>query len=100
MASIVNDILDLSKMNSGKLQLEIREINLHEVITDCANLYSRQAMEKGLSLVVNASPPLNTHIVTDSTRLRQVINNLLSNAVKFTEAGYVLLNARADGERA
>ncbi|MAS24883.1 MAG: hypothetical protein CMI03_18045 [Oceanospirillaceae bacterium] len=99
LLTIVNDILDLSKMNSGKLQLEIREINLHEVITDCANLYSRQAMAKGLSLVVNASPPLNTHIVTDSTRLRQVINNLLSNAVKFTEAGYVLLNARADGER-
>jgi len=98
LLTIVNDILDLAKLNSGKLQLDIRDINLHKLLLDCSNLYSAQIKEKGLRLIVNIEPPFNTRIRTDSTRLRQIISNLLSNAVKFTREGHIEIRARADGQ--
>ena len=98
LLTIVNDILDLSKMNSGKLQLELRDIDLHALIRDCVNLYARQAREKGLRLIVNAELPLYRYIHSDSTRLRQIISNLLSNAVKFTDSGYVLLTVKTSAD--
>ncbi len=94
LLTILNDILDLSKMNSGKLQLEMQEVPLHELISDCLTLYSQQAKEKGLVLLAHLHLPLYQTIHTDPTRLRQIVNNLLSNAVKFTNSGSIVLTLR------
>ncbi|MCD8521254.1 MAG: ATP-binding protein [Saccharospirillaceae bacterium] len=92
LLTILNDILDLSKMNSGKLQLEMQDVALHELISDCLTLYSQQAKEKGLTLLAFMHLPLYQTIYSDPTRLRQIINNLLSNAVKFTDSGSITLD--------
>lgn len=99
LLTILNDILDLSKMNSGKLQLEMQEVPLHELISDCLTLYSQQAKEKDLTLLAYLHLPMYQTIHTDPTRLRQIINNLLSNAVKFTSRGSIILTVRfSDGK--
>lgn len=98
LLTILNDILDLSKMNSGKLQLEMQDVALHELVSDCLTLYTRQAQEKGLTLLAYLHLPLYQTINTDPTRLRQIINNLLSNAVKFTDNGSITLDLRFSAE--
>ncbi|WP_430462042.1 7TM diverse intracellular signaling domain-containing protein [Thalassolituus sp. LLYu03] len=89
LLTIVNDILDLSKMSSGHLQLDIQETDLHRVVHECLRLYASTAERKGLRLIADFHPPLHTRVRTDPTRLRQILSNLLSNALKFTERGFV-----------
>ena len=94
LLTIVNDILDLSKMNSGRLQIERRQTDLHKLVMDCVQLYSNQAQQKELRLVADFRFPACSIIQSDPTRLRQILNNLLSNAVKFTEKGHILVTVR------
>lgn len=93
LLTVVNDILDLSKMASGHLQLDIQDVNLHDRIHDSIHLYANQARQKGLHIIANMLPPMHSHVRTDPTRLSQILNNLLSNAIKFTERGHVLVSA-------
>lgn len=89
LLEIINDILDLSKIESGKVKLEEKEIDLNKIIDDSVSILLTRAEEKGLSLkkVIAKGTPLN--LVGDSTRLRQIFVNLISNAIKFTSRGAI-----------
>lgn len=91
--SVINDILDFNKLGSNKVQLEAIPVNLYEVLEDvCAGLRF-QAKEKGISLTQNIDPKIkNQYVITDPTRLTQVIYNLVGNAIKFTSKGSVTVN--------
>ena len=88
---ILNDILDLSKLNAGKLALEIIPFDLKSTAKDCVAFYAQLAQNKGISLRIEVDKTLNTCVVGDATRLSQVLNNLVSNAIKFTHQGSVTL---------
>ena len=89
LMTIINDILDLSKIEAGKLDLEMVEMRLSDVVRDVVVLFHERAAQKGLEITGYVSPDLEDNIVSDPVRLRQIIGNLVSNAVKFTESGHV-----------
>ena len=93
LLQIINDILDISKIESGKMELENIPFDMHELFTSCRTLIMPKAVEKGISLYFYAEPSIGRMPVGDPTRLRQVLVNLLSNAVKFTRTGMIKLNA-------
>jgi signal transduction histidine kinase/ActR/RegA family two-component response regulator len=86
---IVNDILDLSKIEAGKLALESTPLNVRDAIADAIGLQAVQAEQKGLLLEQTIAPDVPETVVGDPSRLRQILFNLVGNAVKFTEAGVV-----------
>ena len=86
---IINDILDISKIESGKLELENIPFDISEIFTDCRSLVLPNANEKGLNLYFYAEPSVNQMPIGDPARLRQVLINLLSNAIKFTNNGII-----------
>lgn len=89
---IINDILDLSKIEAGKLKLEMTDVSLHDEITELQIFFSAKAEEKGLELKVHIAKDVPMFLRGDPVRLRQVLNNLLGNAIKFTEQGRVSLS--------
>jgi two-component system, sensor histidine kinase and response regulator len=89
LLQILNDILDLSKIEAGQLALERIDFELESVVSEMADVIGLKAEQKGLELVFSASPDLPRRLIGDPTRLRQVLVNLASNAVKFTESGEV-----------
>ncbi|NJK89533.1 MAG: response regulator [Myxococcales bacterium] len=94
LLKIINDILDLSKVEASHLQLEDEEFDLHRVVHRVDDLLHTVAEEKGLELHVDVSPGLPPVARGDATRLQQILVNLVGNAVKFTESGWVRLHAR------
>jgi len=96
LMGILNDILDLSKIESGKLHLDEHVFDLREVIEDACDLMAARAAEQRLELVVDVPVDLHTVMHGDAVRLQQVVNNLLGNAVKFTRAGRVGVAVRAE----
>ena len=90
---IINDILDISKVESGKLELENIPFDLHQLFTACRTMILPKANEKGLMLHFYAEPSIGKMPLGDPTRLRQVLVNLLSNAVKFTNSGIIKVQA-------
>ncbi|MFP4267554.1 MAG: response regulator [Spirochaetaceae bacterium] len=88
---ILNDILDLSKIEADKLVLEKQPFDIKETVYSTSRLFSVPAREKKLELVAAVDPKIPQYLVGDSLRLKQVLFNLLSNAVKFTEQGEILL---------
>ena len=90
---ILNDILDLSKVESGRLVLEATPFNLTELMADCGELFVAQAAVKSIDLCVWPAPQLDRLLVGDALRIRQVLLNLLGNAIKFTPAGEIVLRA-------
>jgi PAS domain S-box-containing protein len=93
LLAIVNDILDLSKIEAGRLQIVPGPVETARLLAEAAHLMSPQATAKGLSLSFRMDPDLPLVLTTDPFRLRQILLNLLSNAVKFTDAGHVILSA-------
>ena len=91
LLTIINDILDYSKVEAGKLELETEPFDLRECVEGAVDLVSFTAGRKGIDLAYFVEPGTPEALVSDSTRLRQVLVNLLSNAVKFTEKGEVVL---------
>ena len=91
---LINDILDLSKIEAGQLELENAEFDLEDLVDQAIELTSVKTRAKGIVLMSHLTPGLATALVGDANRLRQVLINLLGNAVKFTEAGQVLLTVR------
>ena len=87
LLSLINDILDMSRIESGKLHLEETEVSLSEVLHDLKTIISGQIYAKQLDLYMDAMDVTNEDVYCDKTRLNQVLLNLLSNAVKFTPAG-------------
>ena len=94
LMSIINDLLDLSKIEAGKLALESDELDLRELVEDVADLFAMQAHGKAIDLVcrVEKAPP--TRVLGDAARIRQVLVNLVGNAVKFTDEGQVTIDLR------
>ncbi|NJL35298.1 MAG: PAS domain-containing protein [Leptolyngbyaceae cyanobacterium SM1_4_3] len=95
LLSIINDILDFSKIESAKLDLEENPFNLRTCIESALNLLAPKAIEKGLELAYLIDPLVPEVVVSDMTRIRQILVNLLSNAVKFTEQGEVTVSVVA-----
>jgi PAS domain S-box-containing protein len=89
LLQIINDILDISKIESGKMELEKIPFDLHELFASCRTLITPKAAEKGIALYFYAEPSIGKRPLGDPTRLRQILVNLLSNAVKFTNSGTV-----------
>ncbi|WP_269931452.1 response regulator [Aminobacter sp. HY435] len=92
LLTIINDVLDFSKINAGQLTLDPAPFALGEAVEDVATLISARVAEKNLELIVRIDPKLPTHLVGDVGRFRQIITNMLGNAVKFTERGHVLVD--------
>lgn len=90
---LINDILDVSKIEAGKMELERIPFDLYDTIESAVNALRNGAENKGLMLTSNISPEIPRLVTGDPTRLRQVINNIVDNAVKFTYQGYVRLEA-------
>jgi PAS domain S-box-containing protein len=97
LMSIINDILDLSKVSSGRMTLEELPFDLWQILTDAARIIEPQVQAPNVALVVHIDPALTGKFVGDPVRLRQVMINLLGNAAKFTSLGEVTLTARWDG---
>jgi PAS domain S-box-containing protein len=97
LLGILNDILDNSKIEAGKLQLELVDFNLRSEVDLVVTLLATKASEKDVDLLSNVDPSLPHHVRGDAGRLRQVLMNLLSNAVKFTQRGGVTLSVSVEG---
>ncbi|WP_425281222.1 HAMP domain-containing protein [Salinispora arenicola] len=91
LLSLIDDILDLSKIEAGRMDVEPTGIRFTEIRSYVEQAFVPQAQEKGLDFEVRVSPDLPEKIVTDAQRLQQILRNLISNAVKFTDAGVVRL---------
>jgi PAS domain S-box-containing protein len=98
LLAIINDILDLSKIEAGKLELELVAFDLHEVADAVANAAGLAAESKGVELLLDVPAHLPAAVVGDPVRLRQVLVNLTNNAVKFTQQGEVELAVRIAGQ--
>ncbi len=98
LLTLINDILDISKIESGKLELEKHSFNLRTCVEESLDLLALKAAEKEIELAYLIHPQTPRTIVGDSTRLRQILVNLLTNAVKFTEAGEVVVSVEARGK--
>ena len=92
LVQLINDILDLNKIESGKIELEQREFDLRDAVKRINYLYKPRAEEKGVDFKVSIDPLVDRYIIGDQGRLTQILNNLVSNAVKFTENGEVELS--------
>ncbi|WP_440903129.1 ATP-binding protein [Catenovulum sp. SX2] len=90
LLKIVNDVLDLSKIEAGKLELEMLQIDLFDLLQTVEHSQRRVATEKGVQLDINYQWPLPQQLITDPTRLRQILLNLTNNAIKFTPEGGVV----------
>ena len=97
---IINDILDSSKMDAGRMELDRVDLHLRDLVGDIAKAAAPKAYEKGLELIVDIDPVVPDALTGDPGRLRQILVNLLGNAVKFTEAGEVVLQVNADAATA
>ncbi|MGZ8394485.1 MAG: ATP-binding protein, partial [Nitrospira sp.] len=99
LLSLINDILDLSKVESGRLDLDTIDFDLSELIDKASEMLALRANEKGLELVSHLAPDVPCHLIGDPNRLYQVLLNLLGNAIKFTETGSVVMTVTNDPDR-
>ncbi len=97
LLAVLNDILDISKIEAGHLELEEVSFDLNEEILGAVALFSHSAVERGSELMVDLRPEVPRGVKGDPTRLRQVLSNLVGNAVKFTQDGEILVAVALDG---
>ncbi|CTS81157.1 aerobic respiration control protein (bifunctional two-component sensor kinase/response regulator) [Escherichia coli] len=96
LGNIFNDIIDMDKMERRKVQLDYQPVDFTSFLADLENLSALQAQQKGLRFNLEPTLPLPHQVITDGTRLRQILWNLISNAVKFTQQGQVTVRVRYD----
>lgn len=96
LGNIFNDIIDMDKMERRKVQLDNQPVDFTSFLADLENLSALQAQQKGLRFNLEPTLPLSHQVITDGTRLRQILWNLISNAVKFTQQGQVTVRVRYD----
>jgi len=96
LLDIINDILDFSKIEAGKLELEQAEFDIRDVVESVVELLSIRAQGKGIEMLCDIAPSLDTLVRGDQTRLRQILTNLIGNSIKFTEHGEVMVRVRPD----
>ncbi len=95
LLSIINDILDYSKIEAGKLDLEEIDFSPHEIVEHVVNLFTEAANKKGISLIAHLRPAVPDYVTGDPARLQQILSNLVSNAIKFTDTGTVEIDVDA-----
>ena len=100
LLNIINDILDLSKIESGHVELEMVEFNLFDLIEKMCEVMAFRAHTKGIEIICHIMPDVPTFFVGDPARLRQILVNLIGNAIKFTEKGEVVLTVSQQGTEA
>jgi PAS domain S-box-containing protein len=96
LLDLINDILDLSKIESGYLKMETIPFDLPDLVETTADMLALRAHAKGLELVTDIDPALPAKVLGDPTRLRQILVNLIGNAIKFTERGEVVIRVKGD----
>lgn len=99
LSAIINDLLDISSMEAGKLELEAIPFDLRETLNDLIHMLGSRAREKGLALEMRVDENLPWAMIGDPVRLRQILLNLLSNAIKFTDSGHVLISIEVLGRK-
>ena len=96
LLALINDILDLSKIEAGKLELQYEPVSVARVVEEIQKLFSIKAGEKGIKLLTEIDPKLPSGLMLDEVRLRQVLFNVVGNALKFTDKGHVKIRAWAE----
>ena len=96
LLALINDILDLSKIEAGKLELQYEPVCVPRLVDEIQKLFSIKAGEKGIKLLAEIDPKLPRGLMLDEVRLRQVMFNVVGNALKFTEKGQVKIRATFD----
>ena len=99
LLAIIDDVLDISKIEAGKISIEMIDCSLKQLLADIDTLMRPQAEQKGIEFTISIDTPVPEQIRTDPTRLRQCLLNLLGNAVKFTDTGYVCIRVTGQGEK-
>jgi len=97
LLAIINDILEMSRIEAGRVELREETLDLHTLLDDLTDMFRLRAEEKGLTFTPNIAPDLPRYIVADLGKLRQILINLLGNAVKFTKLGSITLRALSAG---
>ncbi len=97
LLALINDILDMSRMEAGHITCNPEDFDLHALIDNIKSLFLQRSRDKGLQLTVAVDPGLPQFVRTDGRKLRQILLNLLSNAIKFTDAGEIRVGARLAG---
>jgi len=95
---IINDLLDFSKLEAGKFDLNISSFNLHALLDNCLDVFNAEARKKKLEIACIVHPEVPVHIQSDPDRIRQVLINLIGNAIKFTSSGSVVLEVSAGAD--
>jgi two-component system, sensor histidine kinase and response regulator len=98
LLTILDDILDLSKIQSGKLRIEALSFNLRDVVDQIGQLMASRAQEKGIEILIHYPLDVPSQVVGDPTRIRQILADLVGNAVKFTERGHVLIKVESEDQ--
>ncbi|NIA29812.1 MAG: PAS domain S-box protein [Actinobacteria bacterium] len=96
LLSLINDILDLSKIEAGKLELQPHSVDTFSIFEEMKTIFSWKVREKGLEFIMEIDPTLPKALILDEVRLRQILLNLAGNAVKFTDKGYIKLSVEKD----
>ena len=94
LLELINDILDLSKIEAGKIDFQYRPVDPHELFNDIARIFSVKIKDKGLKLLTDIDEKLPKSLLLDEVRMRQILFNLVGNAVKFTDEGYIELKVK------
>ncbi len=97
LLSLINDILDLSKIEARKLELHSEPVNVKDIISDLKLLFSQKAAEKNIDLLIDVPEQFPSHLYLDEIRLRQILLNIVGNAVKFTASGFIKVTLSLDG---
>jgi PAS domain S-box-containing protein len=100
LLTLINDILDLSKIEAGKLDIRYEPVNPHDIFNDIRQIFEIRLFEKHLEFITDISPNIPESLLMDEVRIRQILINLIGNAVKFTESGYVKISATCKMQRA
>ncbi len=99
LLTLINDILDLSKIEAGRLELEYEYVNAESFFSDFQKIFEFKISEKNIKFITEINSNTPGYLYVDGIRLRQIMLNLLSNAVKFTEQGEILLEVSAENCR-
>jgi PAS domain S-box-containing protein len=99
LLALINDILDLSKIEAGKLSLEYDAFDIAVILRDVRHIFSQKAEQKGLEFRLEIAPDMPPSLLLDEIRLRQILFNVVGNAIKFTERGHVVVRALVGNER-
>jgi len=94
LLGIINDILDLSKIEAGKLEIHLEPVNINKILEDIRQIFTHKFQEKGIEFISEIGTDVPEELLLDEIRIRQVMINLLGNAVKFTHQGYVKIGIR------